>query len=48
MRVIVATFEGVVVKVCENWDAYDQWIESQERYDKDSVQSSDAHVREEK
>lgn len=47
MRVIVVRLNGgCVVKVCESWASYDEWVEQSE-YDKYNLTTSDCHVREE-
>jgi len=46
MRVIVAQVSGKIVKVCESWSAYDDWVE-ESIYDEKRVEAKSARVREE-
>lgn len=49
MRVITVQHEssGTLLKVCENWDSFDQWIENVEGFERTDVDTKDCLVREE-
>jgi len=43
-RVVVVTFYDKVVKVCENWSSFGDWIE-QSTFDREEVNTTSAKVR---
>lgn len=47
MKVIVVTRREAVLKVCESWDAYDEWLENSKWHSYD-VTTCEATVYEEK